>query len=106
MLAQQRHAQVVDGHLVGELERAVDDVLGIDRTAFAPLAFVGGCLSCHGLPPSCQAVTDGMTDYRNTYSKLFWGARRAAALGAPPARRAGGRPGDRNRGCRRRRRVV
>src|ERR1700726_4498530 len=59
MLTEQGHAQVVDGYLVRKLERAVDDVVRIDRPAFASLTFVSGCLACHGgLPPSCQPVND------------------------------------------------
>ena len=48
VLAEQRHAQVVDADLLGELECAVDDVVGIDGPALASLTLLGGCLLGHG----------------------------------------------------------
>ncbi|WP_206743151.1 hypothetical protein, partial [Mycobacterium intracellulare] len=42
MFAEQRHAQVVDRHLLGEFECAADDVVGIDGPAFASLTLIGG----------------------------------------------------------------
>jgi hypothetical protein len=47
MLAEQRHGQVVDAHLLGELERTLDDVVGIDGPALASLTLLSGCLPCH-----------------------------------------------------------
>jgi hypothetical protein len=42
VLAQQRHAQVVDTNLLGQLEGALDDVVGVDGAAFATLSLFGG----------------------------------------------------------------
>ena len=47
VLAQQRHAQVVDRYLLREFECAADDVVGVDGPAFASLTLIGGCLLCH-----------------------------------------------------------
>ena len=42
MLAQQRHAEVVDADLLGKFERALDDVVGVDGAALATLSLLGG----------------------------------------------------------------
>jgi len=47
VLAEQRHAQVVDANVLCELERALDDVVGIDGPALASLTLLSGCLLCH-----------------------------------------------------------
>jgi hypothetical protein len=47
MLAEQRHAQVIDRDLFSEVERTADDVVGIDGSAFAPLTLLRGCWLGH-----------------------------------------------------------
>ena len=39
--------KIVDADVFGELERALDDVVGIDGPAFAPLTLLGGRLLRH-----------------------------------------------------------
>jgi hypothetical protein len=48
VLAQQRHGEVVDRDLFGELECVGDDVLGVDGSPFAALTLVGGALRVNG----------------------------------------------------------